>query len=105
MPILLEKRELFVVRLPDAEDGSPVIRAFSVFSPQRGCKLRWDPEREYGGAPESLPAGKGVFFDPCGGAAFAVDGSYLFGPSPSGLQQLEATVSDGEVRVHAAERP
>ena len=81
-PYEIQDPEGFIVNL----DGE--ILAFSIRPPHPAfkdtCRLRWDPETE-------------VFWEPCGGARFALDGSYTFGPSPSGMNRFQVRIDGGEV--------
>ena len=67
-----------------AEDGP--IRAFSTVCPHLGCGVDYDET-----------AGK--FSCPCHTSAFDLDGRCLSGPSPRGLDELEAHVEGRDVLV------
>jgi nitrite reductase/ring-hydroxylating ferredoxin subunit len=50
------------------------------------CLIYWDAERQR-------------LTEPCGGAAFALDGHYLFGPSPRGLDKYPYEIRGNEIWV------
>jgi menaquinol-cytochrome c reductase iron-sulfur subunit len=54
--------------------------------PHLGCTVPWNKE-------------KNQFICPCHGAAFTPDGSRISGPSQRGMDTLETSVQDGQLRV------
>lgn len=72
------------VWLVKRQDGG--IRAFSPSCPHLGCGYRWFPAEKQ-------------FKCPCHASVFDIDGKVLAGPSPRGLDALEARVEDGRVFV------
>ncbi len=61
-------------------------RAFSPVSTHLGCFVMWQPTVEQ-------------FRDPCGGAAWARDGKYEFGPAPRDLDSFPVRVQNGAVFI------
>ena len=66
-------------REPDV-DGSPVVRCFQTICPHLGCGIDWS-------------AGRGEFSCPCHASVFDADGRVSSGPSPRGIDELEARVT------------
>ena len=80
---LLPRTEVGAVFLSRTPDG---IRALSSICPHLGCQVEAELSRK-------------VFRCPCHDSDFALDGATLTGPSPRGLDPLEARVQDGVVFV------
>ncbi len=66
------------------EGETPLV--FLARSPHGGCLLRWDSQTEQ-------------FDDPCYGSRFTLDGEYVAGPSPRGMDQLRAEVRGSVVWI------
>jgi len=83
---------VFVVHLP--HDG---IAAYLGRSTHLGCRLEWvgDPKyQQFTGLPHV------AFEDPCGGSAFALDGSWIGGPAPRALDHYPVHVVDDTAEIH-----
>ena len=66
-------------------DGGP-IKAFSTICPHLGCGIDWNDKT-------------GKFDCPCHASSFDTDGRCLGGPSPRGLDELDARVEGQDVLV------
>jgi Rieske Fe-S protein len=62
------------------------VLAFSTICPHLGCGIDWE-------------SGKKRYVCPCHDSYFAPDGSVLTGPSPRGMDRLEARIVEGQVEV------
>jgi len=62
------------------------VRAFSTVCPHAGCAVDWDREES-------------CFSCPCHDSRFDADGRVASGPSPRGLDTLDATVDKGRVAI------
>jgi menaquinol-cytochrome c reductase iron-sulfur subunit len=62
------------------------VRAYSTVCPHAGCAVDWDKERD-------------CFACPCHASSFGSDGSVKSGPSPRGLDSLDATIDAGRVSL------
>ena len=80
----LDKVKLGAAWLVKSATGK--VRAFSTVCPHLGCGIDWDPKNER-------------FDCPCHQSGFGTDGACLFGPSPRGLDELEVTATETELRV------
>jgi Rieske Fe-S protein len=99
-PVHYPRYHVYLVRSSDTAEGSPTVHAFSDVSPWMGCAIQWQPDRMFGGLGTDSRVQVGVFTDVCAGGLFSVDGSYLYGPSPSNLNEFPVTLEpDGTVRV------
>lgn len=78
---ILSTKPVYVVK---AADGSP--RVLSSVCPHLGCTVSWNES-------------KGQFVSPCHNGVFAADGSFVSGPPPRGMDELESTVEDGRLKV------
>lgn len=67
-----------------SKDG--VVRVLSPICPHLGCSIPWNEDRQ-------------EFICPCHGAVFTKDGARVSGPSPRPMDDLEAVVEDGLVKV------
>jgi hypothetical protein len=92
-PILYARDAFYLVKTPSGEP-----RALYAY-PQpaqregrSGCAVVWMPAREVGSE-------NGVFRDPCFGTTFALDGSWLGGPSERGLDHFDVELSGDRIRV------
>jgi hypothetical protein len=100
VPVQYSRYHVYLVRASDTAEGSPTVHAFSDVSPWMGCAIQWEPDRVFGGSGTDSPVQVGVFTDVCAGGVFSVDGSYLYGPSPSNLNEFAVTVGpNGTVTV------
>ncbi len=63
----------------DPASGTPAV--LLARSPHWGCLIEWDRDQQY-------------FYDPCGGSRFDRSGRWTFGPSPRGMDHLQAEVRD-----------
>jgi menaquinol-cytochrome c reductase iron-sulfur subunit len=78
---VVSEKTVYVVK---ASDGRP--RVLSAVCPHLGCSIGWNDV-------------KGQFICPCHAGVFAADGTLVSGPPPRGMDELEATVANGRVRV------
>lgn len=62
------------------------LEVLSAVCPHLGCEVPWNPDKK-------------AFFCPCHGSIFAPDGARISGPTPRGLDSLESTVQDGQLKV------
>jgi menaquinol-cytochrome c reductase iron-sulfur subunit len=81
----LDKVTLGSMWLVRASEGAPV-RAFSTVCPHLGCGIDWNDKTS-------------KFDCPCHASSFDTDGRCLGGPSPRGLDELEAHVQGQDVLV------
>ncbi|MDH5508198.1 MAG: hypothetical protein OEZ02_13330 [Anaerolineae bacterium] len=78
-----DKIELYLVLI----NGVPY--AFDTRDPHpNGCPIRWSQTNQR-------------FEEPCLGSTYALDGSYLTGPSPRGMDQYPVRTEDGSVQIIA----
>jgi menaquinol-cytochrome c reductase iron-sulfur subunit len=68
------------------KDGQGGLRVLTSVCPHLGCTVPWNKE-------------KNQFVCPCHGATFAADGTRVSGPSLRGMDMLETSVQDGQLRV------
>lgn len=68
---------IWLARISDTE-----IRAFYQADPRNGCPVIWQAARQ-------------LFIEPCHGSSYALDGSYVRGPSQRNLDRFEVTISLG----------
>jgi menaquinol-cytochrome c reductase iron-sulfur subunit len=66
--------------------GDDKVAAWNAECPHLGCKVSFD-------------SGKGCFGCPCHDSTFSLDGGVQGGPSPRGLDTLDARVQNGHVEV------
>ena len=78
---VLSEKAVYVLK---GADGRP--RVLSAICPHLGCSIAWNGE-------------KGQFICPCHNGTFAHDGTLIAGPPPRGMDELEASVQDGRLRV------
>jgi quinol---cytochrome c reductase iron-sulfur subunit, bacillus type len=78
---VLSEKAVYVLK---GADGRP--RVLSAVCPHLGCSIAWNDE-------------KGQFICPCHNGTFAHDGALIAGPPPRGMDELEASVQDGRLRV------
>jgi menaquinol-cytochrome c reductase iron-sulfur subunit len=78
---VLSEKAVYVLK---GADGRP--RVLSAVCPHLGCSIAWNDE-------------KGQFICPCHNGTFAHDGMLVSGPPPRGMDELEASVQDGRLRV------
>ena len=77
----------WLVREPDAADGSSQVRAFSTVCPHLGCGVELDENQQR-------------FACPCHGSYFDVtSGLALSGPSPRGMDELQVAIDGEDVKV------
>ncbi|MET0385412.1 MAG: Rieske 2Fe-2S domain-containing protein [Polyangiales bacterium] len=65
------------------------VRAWNAECPHLGCKISFD-------------AGKSCFGCPCHDSTFSLEGEVQGGPSPRGMDLLDARVQDGHIEVRFA---
>lgn len=92
LPIIGERVDAWT-RAPEQRLGTVWLRkkgddleAFSAECPHLGCRINYDPEDD-------------TFVCPCHTSAFGLDGAVLSGPSPRGMDRLEARVREGKIEV------
>lgn len=78
---VLSEKPVYVVK---GSDGRA--RVLSAVCPHLGCSVGWNDA-------------KGQFVCPCHAGVFAADGTLVSGPPPRGMDELEATVADGRLKV------
>jgi menaquinol-cytochrome c reductase iron-sulfur subunit len=78
---VLSEKAVYVLK---GADGRPHV--LSAVCPHLGCSIAWNAE-------------KGQFICPCHNGTFAKDGTLVSGPPPRGMDELEANVQDGRLRV------
>jgi menaquinol-cytochrome c reductase iron-sulfur subunit len=78
---VLSEKAVYVLK---GADGRP--RVLSAVCPHLGCSIAWNDE-------------KGQFICPCHNGTFSHDGTLIAGPPPRGMDELEASVQDGRLRV------
>ena len=78
---VLSEKAVYVLKAPD---GRP--RVLSAVCPHLGCSIGWNDEREQ-------------FVCPCHNGVFASDGTLVSGPPPRGMDELDATIESGRLRI------
>ena len=78
---VLSDKALYVVK---GSDGRP--RVLSAVCPHLGCSIGWNEDRRQ-------------FVCPCHNGVFAADGTLISGPPPRGMDELDAMVEDGRLKV------
>ncbi len=68
------------------KDKQGQVVVLSAICPHLGCQVTWSADRQ-------------DFFCPCHGSVFAPDGTRISGPTPRGMDSLESTVQDGQLKV------
>lgn len=80
-----QNKQLGTVWVSKDDRGQPV--ALTAECPHLGCRIGYDPKRD-------------LFLCPCHDSGFKRDGAVSWGPSPRGMDALEARVVDGKVEVN-----
>lgn len=96
VPVAYSSDELWLVRLSENEFVALYWYDAGPFSRSRGCKVQWEPEREF-------DSHKGVFREPCSGSLYSITGERLFGPTERGLDRLRTFIRDERVFVDITE--
>jgi quinol---cytochrome c reductase iron-sulfur subunit, bacillus type len=78
---VLSEKAIYVVKGSDARP-----RVLSAVCPHLGCSIGWNEDRRQ-------------FVCPCHNGTFAPDGTLLAGPPPRGMDELDAMVEDGRLKV------
>lgn len=78
---VLSERAVYVLKGPD---GRP--RALSAVCPHLGCSIAWNGQ-------------KGQFVCPCHNGVFTADGTLVSGPPPRGMDELDATIEEGRLKI------
>lgn len=78
---ILSSKPVYVVK---AADGR--LRVLSPVCPHLGCTVTWSESR-------------GQFLSPCHNGVFAADGTFLSGPPPRGMDELDSTIEDAQLKV------
>ena len=78
---VLSDKAIYVVRGSDARP-----RVLSAVCPHLGCSIGWNEDKRQ-------------FICPCHNGVFAADGTLISGPPPRGMDELDATVEDGRLKV------
>ncbi len=78
---VLSEKAVYVLK---GADGRP--RALSAVCPHLGCSIGWSDE-------------KGQFVCPCHNGAFAADGTLISGPPPRGMDELDARIEEGRLKI------
>ncbi len=79
-----KNKRLGTVWVSEGTSGKPV--ALTAECPHLGCRIGYDASRD-------------LFLCPCHDSGFKRDGTVSWGPSPRGMDSLEARVVDGKVEV------
>jgi len=80
------------VRLAVVRHADDSISVFTTRDPRNACPLTWRTDLQF--------ALGGFFRDPCHGSAYDERGAWVFGPSPRGMDYLDAEINErGEVIV------
>ena len=77
----LSQKPVYVTR-----DSQGQLAVLSAVCPHLGCEVPWNAEKK-------------EFFCPCHGSVFSPDGARVAGPTPRGLDSLQTTVQDGQLKV------
>lgn len=80
----VENKQLGTVWVCKGNDQEPV--ALTAECPHLGCRIGYDADKD-------------LFLCPCHDSGFNRDGSVSWGPTPRGMDKLEARVVDGKVEV------
>jgi Rieske Fe-S protein len=104
------RNHILLVRLEDRRDASgamvPTFRAFADTDPRNGCTLAPAPaffsEQTWARKARSPEAAfsEDALREPCHASTYDLTGRRVFGPSPFNLNEYEASVQGGAVRVH-----
>jgi menaquinol-cytochrome c reductase iron-sulfur subunit len=78
---VLSEKPVYVVKAPD---GRP--RVLSAVCPHLGCSVAWNDT-------------KGQFVCPCHNGVFTADGTLVSGPPPRGMDELDAMIDGGRLKV------
>ena len=78
---VLSEKAVYVLKAPA---GRP--RVLSAVCPHLGCSIAWNDDKKQ-------------FICPCHNGTFAHDGTLVSGPPPRGMDELEASIQDGRLRV------
>ena len=78
---VLSEKPVYILK---GADGQP--KVLSAVCPHLGCSIGWS-------------ADQGQFICPCHRGVFAADGTLVSGAPPRGMDQLDATVQDGRLKV------
>jgi menaquinol-cytochrome c reductase iron-sulfur subunit len=78
---VLSDRAIYVVK---GSDGRPHV--LSAVCPHLGCSIGWNEDRRQ-------------FVCPCHNGVFSADGRLISGPPPRGMDELDAMVEDGRLKV------
>lgn len=79
-----KNKQLGTVWVAEGSEGKPV--ALTAECPHLGCRIGYNADKD-------------IFICPCHDSGFKRDGSVEWGPSPRGMDALEARVVDGKVEV------
>jgi menaquinol-cytochrome c reductase iron-sulfur subunit len=78
---VLSDKAIYVVKGSDAR-----LRVLSAVCPHLGCSIGWSEDKRQ-------------FICPCHNGVFAPDGTLISGPPPRGMDELDAMVEDGRLKV------
>ncbi len=78
---VLSERAVYVLKGADGRT-----RVLSAVCPHLGCSIAWNDE-------------KGQFVCPCHNGTFAVDGTLVSGPPPRGMDELDARIEEGRLKI------
>ena len=78
---IISEKAIYVLPIKDNQ-----VRILSPICPHLGCSIPWDKAKEQ-------------FICPCHTAIFTMDGARISGPSPRSMDDLEAKIEDGVVKV------
>jgi menaquinol-cytochrome c reductase iron-sulfur subunit len=78
---VLSEKAVYVLKAPD---GRP--RVLSAVCPHLGCSIAWNDDKKQ-------------FVCPCHNGTFAADGTFVSGPPPRGMDELDASIEQGRLKV------
>ena len=99
-PVYFAQHKLFVVRRPD--DTFVAFYAINSHNLPNECPVQWDTSRAWFD-PQTGERLAGVFYAPCHGETFNIDGKRLFGPSPRDLDRYPVVIDGGYIAIRAGQ--
>ena len=78
---IISEKAIYVLPIKDNQ-----LKVLSPICPHLGCSIPWDEAKQ-------------EFICPCHSAVFTMDGARVSGPAPRSMDDLEARVEDGIVKV------
>jgi nitrite reductase/ring-hydroxylating ferredoxin subunit len=86
-PVRFPDHRFWLVRLESGE-----FLALSQVDPRSGCTVPWNPAANVRGQ-------RGLFRDPCHGAAYDITGACLLGPCARDMDRFPVRIESGQVQV------